>query len=66
MNKIKVKARDSLVFPLENSPRRMIAQEPVEVDDSTYYQRAIASGDLIIVTESKVRVTKQTQKEEAK
>lgn len=60
--KIKVKARDGLVFPVENSPRREIGQEPLEVDDSMYYQRALADGDLILVPDVKTKVTKQTQK----
>lgn len=44
-----VKAAPRVKVPLENQPYAYIEQEPVEVDDSVYYQRRIADGDLIEV-----------------
>lgn len=44
-----VKATPGVKVPLENQPYAYIEQEPVEVDDSFYYQRRIADGDLIEV-----------------
>ena len=44
-----VKATPGMKVPLENQPHAYIEQEPVEVDDSVYYQRRIADGDLIEV-----------------
>nr|DAI43168.1 MAG TPA: Protein of unknown function (DUF2635) [Caudoviricetes sp.] len=44
-----VKATPGVKVPLENQPYAYIEQEPVEVDDSVYYQRRIADGDLIEV-----------------
>lgn len=44
-----VKAVSGVKVPLENQPYAYIEQEPVEVDDSVYYQRRIADGDLIEV-----------------
>ncbi|HIF5498266.1 TPA: DUF2635 domain-containing protein [Pasteurella multocida] len=44
-----VKAVPGVKVPLENQPYAYIEQEPVEVDDSVYYQRRIADGDLIEV-----------------
>lgn len=47
---IKVKAAKGVRVPYEGSPHRYIEQEVVEVDNSLYYQRRVADGDLIIVT----------------
>lgn len=44
-----VKAVSGVKVPLENQPYAYIEQEPVEVDDSVYYQGRIADGDLIEV-----------------
>lgn len=44
-----VKAVPGVKVPLENQPYAYIEQESVEVDDSVYYQRRIADGDLIEV-----------------
>lgn len=44
-----VKAIPGVKVPLENQPYAYIEQDPVEVDDSVYYQRRIADGDLIEV-----------------
>ncbi|MFK5041242.1 DUF2635 domain-containing protein [Glaesserella parasuis] len=48
--KIKVKAINGARVPFENHPHSYIEHEPVEVDNSIYYQRRIADGDLILVT----------------
>ena len=62
MAKIKVKvAVAGQRFPEENSPRRYIEQNYVEVEDSTYYQRAISDGSLIL--ETKEKATKAQAKE---
>ena len=44
-----VKAVPGVKVPLENQPYAYIEQESVKVDDSVYYQRRIADGDLIEV-----------------
>jgi hypothetical protein len=49
MKTINVRAAVGLKFPMEHSAHRYIEQEAVEVPDSTYYQRALASGDLVEV-----------------
>ena len=49
MKTINVRAAVGLKFPMEYSAHRYIEQEAVEVPDSTYYQRALASGDLVQV-----------------
>ena len=36
-------------LPLENHPRRYIEREPVEVEASAYYLRALAAGDIVEV-----------------
>lgn len=48
---MKVKAVKDVRVPYEDSPHRYIEQEVVEVDNSLYYQRRIADGDLIVVTD---------------
>ncbi|MCT8749583.1 DUF2635 domain-containing protein [Glaesserella parasuis] len=48
--KVKVKAIDGVRVPFENHPHRYIEHKAVEVDNSIYYQRRIADGDLILVT----------------
>ncbi|QZP15577.1 DUF2635 domain-containing protein [Avibacterium paragallinarum] len=40
---------------MENQPYHYIEQEPVEVEDSIYYQRRINDGDLIVVNEPRNR-----------
>ncbi|WP_265410850.1 DUF2635 domain-containing protein [Actinobacillus pleuropneumoniae] len=47
---IKVKAVNGVRVPFENHAHRYIEQEPVEVENSIYYQRRIADGDLIVVS----------------
>ena len=44
-----VKAVPGVKVPLENQPYAYIEQETVEVENSVYYQRRIADGDLIEV-----------------
>jgi hypothetical protein len=48
--KINVIAAPGVDVPIEHSPRRYITdKKAVEVERSAYYQRIIASGDLIKV-----------------
>ncbi len=51
MKTIKVQAAAGLKFPLEHNPRKYVEQKPIEVPDSTYYQRGLASGDLVLLAE---------------
>ena len=44
-----VKATPGVKVPLENQPYAYIEQEPVEVENTVYYQRRIADDDLIEV-----------------
>lgn len=46
---MKVIAAVGIKVPLENQPYAYIEQEPVEVENTVYYQRRIADGDLIEV-----------------
>ncbi|MWQ08858.1 DUF2635 domain-containing protein [Glaesserella parasuis] len=46
---MKVKAINGARVPFENHPHSYIEHEPVEVDNSIYYQRRIADGDLMLV-----------------
>lgn len=50
---LKVKAAKGVRVPIENKPHHYIEDEVVEVENSTYYQRRIADGDLIVVKEPK-------------
>ncbi|MFJ5428576.1 DUF2635 domain-containing protein [Pectobacterium actinidiae] len=52
--KIKVKAAVGVRVPREDNPRRYIETGVAEVDDSAYYLRRIADGDLLIVSEKTV------------
>lgn len=52
---MKVKAAVGIKVPMENQPYRYIEQEPVEVENSIYYQRRINDGDLVVVTEPRGR-----------
>lgn len=64
---IKVKAAEGVRVPYEDSPHRYIEQEVVEVDNSLYYQRRIADGDLIVVeqaAESKPKNAKNEKERE--
>ena len=49
MAKICVKAAPGVEVPVEGAPRRYItADQAVLVDDSAYYRRRMADGDLIL------------------
>lgn len=48
---LKVKAVDGVRVPFEGQPHNYIEQEAVEVENSVYYQRRLADGDLVLVTE---------------
>lgn len=58
---MKVIAAPGLNVPMEDKPTSYINdQEAVEVsDDSIYYARRIAEGDLILATETKVTAKKE-------
>ncbi len=52
MNTLKVKAAAGLSVPMEDKPRSHISDaEVVTVADSTYYQRRLADGDLVLQDE---------------
>lgn len=43
-----VKAAAGLLVPMEGGPRRYINEhQPVEIEESAYYQRCLESGDLV-------------------
>ena len=44
---LKVKAADGVKVPLETQPHAYIEQATVEVENTLYYQRRLADGDLI-------------------
>lgn len=49
---MKVIASKDWLVPMEGQPRRYIgAQEAVSVEDSAYYRRQIADGDLLVLDE---------------
>lgn len=49
---MKVKAATGVRVPLENQPHSYITDaQAVEVNDTLYYQRRLADGDLVLVTE---------------
>ncbi len=50
---LKVKAAKGVRVPVENRPHHYIEQETVEVENTLYYQRRIADGDLSVVKETK-------------
>lgn len=49
MERITVKAAPGLQVPMEAKPRSYITDEPVEVDNTAYYQRRLSDGDLVLV-----------------
>lgn len=54
MATIKVKAAPGIKrFPMlgQSTAKKYITSEPVTVESSTYYRRAIADGDLVLVTD---------------
>lgn len=50
---LNVKAAQGVRVPVEGRPHQFIEQEPVQVENTLYYQRRIADGDLIVVKEPK-------------
>lgn len=52
MATIKVKAAPGLKFPMERRVKKYITSEPVTVESSAYYRRAIADGDLVLVADA--------------
>ncbi|WP_193130162.1 DUF2635 domain-containing protein [Enterobacter hormaechei] len=59
MAQIKVKAAPGLKFPMERNAKKHITGEAITVESSAYYRRAIADGDLVLVTEGKGEVVSQ-------
>ena len=51
---LKVKAAYGLRVPFENHAHRYIEQSAVEVENSLYYRRLLADGDLILVVTGKI------------
>lgn len=50
MNTLTVKSVPGILVPMEDKPRSYITDtEPVDVPDSSYYQRRISDGDLEVV-----------------
>lgn len=47
---MKVKAREGILVPFEQKAG-YIGEEPIDIALSTYYQRRIEDGDLIVVEE---------------
>lgn len=58
---MKVKATVGIKVPMENQPYAYIEQEPVEVEDSIYYQRRINDGDLVLVNEARSRKNQEVR-----
>ncbi len=50
MKTLYVQAPAGIRVPLEDNPRRYIAEEVVAVTDSAYYRRRIKDGDLYLPT----------------
>ena len=48
MATIRVKAAEGIRFPREGDSKNYITSEPVEVQSTTYYRRALAAGDLVL------------------
>lgn len=55
---LKVKAAKGVRVPVEGRPHNYIEQEVVEVENTLYYQRRIADGDLIVVKGNEPKSTK--------
>ncbi|KNC89703.1 hypothetical protein GM30_06800 [Trabulsiella odontotermitis] len=39
-----------MIFPMERRARKYITGDVVEVESTAYYRRAVAAGDLVLVT----------------
>ena len=57
---LKVKAAKGVRVPVENRPHHYIEQEAVEVENTLYYQRRIADGDLIVVKGNESKNSKES------
>lgn len=57
---LKVKAAKGVRVPVENRPHHYIEQEVVEVENTLYYQRRIADGDLIVVEGNEPKNSKES------
>lgn len=61
---IKVRAADGLRVPTEHNPHEYIAEAVVEIDEnSLYYRRALADGDLVAVDTKSAKTGKAETKE---
>lgn len=59
-NTIWIKAAPGLSLPQEYAPQRLIDDKrAVEVEDSAYYRRALADGDIIRVEAPHATTTKE-------
>lgn len=47
-----VKAAPGVRVPVEGSPHRYIEDTPVNVEDTAYYRRRMADGDVVLVEAS--------------
>lgn len=47
---VTVCAREGVRVPREGAPRQHIAQTPVQIHLTPYYQRQLADGDLVLIT----------------
>lgn len=61
---MKVKAVEGVRVPVEGQPHRYIEQEVVEVENSLYYQRRLADGDLVLVEEQAAETKPKNAKQE--
>lgn len=52
MATIRVKAAAGMRFPREGDTKNYITSEPVAVQSSAYYRRALADGDLVLVNDA--------------
>lgn len=57
---LKVKAAKGVRVPVEGRPHNYIEQEVVEVENTLYYQRRIADGDLIVVEGNEPKNSKES------
>ncbi|KPA90607.1 hypothetical protein PF66_02668 [Pseudomonas asplenii] len=56
---MQVTAALGLTVPMEADPRKQIGQEVVEVPDTSYYRRRIASGELLLAQSSAKRTARK-------
>lgn len=65
MSSMKVKAAPGVKFPMEHNAKKYITGEPIEVESSAYYRRAVNDGDLILVGDVPIK-TDSTPKAQSK